>query len=88
LQCSRVCTLSCKKFNGERAENSLREEAGKGFTIEAEERFSEDILGKIMQTAKRMASNVYTSPALTFELIAKCSVSFTQISKTYGLVTN
>ncbi|KAJ4857096.1 queuine tRNA-ribosyltransferase domain-containing protein [Trichoderma breve] len=28
-----------------------------------------------MQTAKRMASNVYTSPALTFELIAKCSTT-------------
>lgn len=36
---------------------------------------------KIMLMTKRMASNVYTSPALSFELLAKCSVSCIFISK-------
>ena len=33
-----------------------------------------------MQAAKRMASNVYQAPALTFELLAKCSVCTNQPS--------
>ena len=30
--------------------------------------------GKIMQAVRKMASNVYKAPALTFELLSKCSV--------------